>query len=99
MSRAAIRQVVTIDGRDNRMSQVEMTHGFGDVARLILIKRAGLAFADGTESAMARADVAREHEGRCSIRPALEDVRTPRFLTHGVQVQAFDQLENMILIG
>ena len=41
--------------------------GFGDMTRFIRVKQAGLAFADRAESAVARADVAREHEGRSSI--------------------------------
>src|SRR5436305_10966732 len=80
------------------MSEIEMAHGFGDVARFFRIERAGLAFSDSAESAVARADVAREHEGRRPIRPALEDVWAFRLLTNSVQVQAFDQLEHMILI-
>src|SRR5205085_3225761 len=75
-----------------------MANGFGYVARLIHIERAGFAFADGAESAVARADVAREHEGRSVVGPALEDVWTLGLLADSVQVQAFYKLENVVLI-
>ncbi len=48
---------------------------------------------------MSRADIAAEHECRGAIRPALEDVRTFCFLTNRVQVQALNQVEQMVLIG
>ncbi len=47
---------------------------------------------------MTRADVAAEHERRGAIRPALKNVRAARFLTNGVQVEALDQFENLVLI-
>lgn len=75
-----------------------MAHGLGDMARFFRVEDAGLAFTDGAESAVARTDIAREHEGCRPVRPALEDVGTFRFLADSVQVQAFDQLEHMILV-
>src|ERR1700704_3476101 len=47
---------------------------------------------------MAGADVAAEHERCGAIGPAFKDIWAPRFLTNRVQVQAFDQLEQVILV-
>jgi len=81
------------------MREIQVAHCFGDVAWFLGIEVAGFTFADGTEPAMTRADVAAEHERRRPIIPALEDVRTTRFLTNSVQVQALDQFEHLVLIG
>src|SRR5256885_6829517 len=75
-----------------------MAHGFGDVARLCGIKLRRLTFIDRAEAAMARAGVAAEHEGRGAIRPALEDVGAARLLADRMQVQAFDELQHVVLI-
>ena len=48
---------------------------------------------------MARADIAAEHEGRGSIGPAFKNVGTARFLADGVQIETFDQLQHLVLIG
>ncbi len=63
------------------------------------IEISGFSFSDCAKSAMPRADVAAEHERRRSIRPALKNVRTARFLTNRVQVESLDQFEHMVLIG
>ena len=75
-----------------------MTNRFSDVAWFCNIKRARLAFADGTETAMTRADVSAQHKSRSPVRPALEDVWTPGLLTDGVQVQPLDQFQDIVLI-
>src|ERR1700682_1205403 len=80
------------------MGEVEMPHCFGYVSWLFRIKRTGLAFANRAESAVTGADVAAQHKGCSPISPALENVGALRFLTNSVQVQTFDQLEQMILI-
>src|SRR5262245_58130568 len=76
-----------------------MADGFGNVSRLFGIERAWLTFADCAEAAVARADVAAEHEGCGAIGPAFKDVGTTRFLANGVQVESFDQLQHFVLIG
>src|SRR5690242_11815780 len=75
-----------------------MANGLRNIARLVRIQRARLAFADRAKSAMTRANVAAQHEGRSAIRPAFKDVRALRFLTDGVQVQPLNQLQQMILV-
>ena len=76
-----------------------MTNSFSDVSRLVRIETARLTFSDCAKAAMTRADVATEHERRRPISPTLEDVRTTRFLANGVQVESFDQLQHLVLIG
>jgi hypothetical protein len=75
-----------------------MGHRFGDVSRFFRVQGSGLSFADRTETAMACADIAAEHESRRAIRPAFEDVRAARFLADGVQIQPFDELQNVVLV-
>ena len=75
-----------------------MTNRFGDVSRFFRIETAGLSFPDRAEAAMTRADVAAEHERRRSIGPTLENVWTTGFLTDGVQVESFDQLQHLVLV-
>ena len=48
---------------------------------------------------MARANVSTQHEGGRAIRPALENIWALRFLADGVQIQALNQLQQMVLIG
>src|ERR1051325_5919734 len=80
------------------MREIQVVNSFGDVSRLIPVETAGLSFADRAEAAMTRADVAAEHERRSSIGPTLKNVRTTSFLTNGVQVESFDQLQHLVLI-
>ena len=76
-----------------------MAYCFCDVFRLFWIQTSRLAFAHGAESAMACANIAAQHESRGPIGPAFEDVRTARFLADGVQIESFDQLQHLVLIG
>src|SRR5258708_3866179 len=80
------------------MREVQMAHCFGDVTWFILIKLPGLAFSHRAKTAMPGADVPAQHEGGCAIGPALEDVRTFGLLTHRMQIQTLDQLEQMVLV-
>ena len=48
---------------------------------------------------MSRADVSAQHESGRAVRPALEDVGTARFLADGVQVEALNQFQHIVLIG
>src|SRR5690242_16176962 len=75
-----------------------MTYGFSNVAWFVHIERAWRAFANRAKAAMPCANVAAQHERRRAIRPALENVWALCFLTNRVQVQALDQLQQMILI-
>jgi hypothetical protein len=75
-----------------------MVHSFGDVSRFFRIEAAGLSFADCAEAAMTRTDVAAEHERRGAIGPTFKNIWATSFLTNGVQVESFDQLQNLVLV-
>ena len=81
------------------MSKVQVTDSFSNVSRLFRIERAGLTFANRAKSTMACTDVAAKHEGCGAIGPAFEDVGAARFLADGVQIESFDQLQHLVLIG
>src|SRR5690349_18774674 len=81
------------------MREVQMAHSFGDVSWLFGIQRTRLALAHRAEAAMTCADVAAEHERGGAIGPTLEDVWAARFLADGVQVETFDQLQHLVLVG
>src|SRR5687767_3171930 len=76
-----------------------MAHCFGHVTWLLGIETPRFSFSHRTKAAMTSADVAAEHERRRAVRPALKDVRATRFLTNGVQVEALNQFEHLVLIG
>ena len=75
-----------------------MTNSFRDVSRFFRIETARLSLADCAKAAMTRANIAAEHERRRAVGPTLEDVRTTGFLTDGVQVESFDQLQHLVLV-
>src|SRR5258705_11234610 len=75
-----------------------MTDRFGNVPWLVGIQQARLSFSHRAEAAMTRANVAAQHEGGCTIRPALKNVGTTRLLTDGMQIETFNQLQHMVLI-
>src|SRR6185437_11967469 len=81
------------------MREIEMVHSCGDVSRLLGIQRARLALPDGAKAAMTRADVAAQHERSGAIGPTLKNVWATRFLADGVQVQTFNQLQHLVLVG
>ena len=91
MHRAAVSEVVAVDGRDHGMFEIEMFDGLGDVGRFHRVEVHRLAFIDRAESAMPRAGVAAEHKCRGLVRPAFKDIRAFRFLADGVQIKPVDQ--------
>src|ERR1044072_1983817 len=93
-----VTEVMTAGAGAGGRGGAERLHRFGDVARLFGVERDGLPLRDGAEAAVARADVAADHEGRRPVRPALEDVRAARLLADGVEVQVLDQLQNVGLV-
>ena len=76
-----------------------MTNGLSHVAWFVRIKLSRSAFADCAKAAVTGADIPGQHKSCRAIGPALENVRTPCFLTNRVQIQSFDQLEQMVLVG
>lgn len=76
-----------------------MAHSFGNMTWLFRIQEAWLPFPHSTKTAMTRTDIAAKHERSCAIGPTLKNVGTTRFLTNRVQIEPFNQLEHIILIG
>ena len=48
---------------------------------------------------MTRADIAAEHESGSAIGPAFKDIWAACFLADRVQVETFDQLQHLVLVG
>src|SRR5262245_13863983 len=61
--------------------------GIRNARRFCEIELVRFAIRNRAIRARARADVAENHEGRGAMVPALADVRTPRLLTDGVELQ------------
>jgi hypothetical protein len=99
MGGAAVGKIIAIHGSDHGMSEIKMLHSFSDVTRLVRVECYGSALAHRTETAVTCADVAAQHEGRCSVGPALKDVGALRFLADRVQLQPLNQFQKMIVVG
>jgi hypothetical protein len=95
VSRAAVRQVVAVDARDDDVRQPHALGRRGDLAGLQRVERlAALAARDRAVAAGARARVAHDLERGRAAAPALADVRAAGLLAHGVQpVLAHDRRE------
>jgi len=99
MRRAAVTQVIAINGGDHRMREIEVPHGFGDVAWFSRVKLAWLTLANRAETTMPGADITTQHKSSRPVSPAFEDIGAPCFLANGVQIQALDQLEQVVLVS
>src|SRR3954463_3550578 len=80
------------------MGQIKVLDRLGNVAWFLGIQRTRFAFSNGAEPAMAGADIARKHERGGAVRPTLKDVGASCLLTYGVQIEAFDQLKDVVLV-
>jgi hypothetical protein len=92
VARTAVSKLVAVNAGDYGMADSQSPDGFADVARLIRVERARLAFADRAEPAMARAYVAEDHKSRRAFSPAFKNIRATRFLADGVQAQVLYQV-------
>ena len=86
--RAAVREIIAIDGGDDDVVQVEDLNRVRYPGGFAGIDRAGAAVRHRAIRARARADVAQDHERRGAMVPAFADVRAARVLADGVQVEA-----------
>src|SRR5690606_32785602 len=84
--RAAVGQIVTVDGGDDDVLELKSGYGLRDVLRLFRVERLRQTRAHVAESAGARARVPHDHHGRVLLAPALPDVGAARLLADGVQV-------------
>ncbi len=90
VKRAAVGEIVAIDGCDHDIAQVHARRHFGDMRGLIGIERefalGRRGFRHGTKTAAARAKIAEDHEGRRAAMEAFMDVWTAGGFAHGMQV-------------
>ncbi len=81
MARAAVGQVVAIDGRQHDVAKAHELDGARRVRDFVGIEPAvRVAGVDCAELARARAHRAHQHDRRSAVVPALADVRADRFL-------------------
>src|SRR5207249_4382151 len=85
---ALVRQVVTVDRRQDCVVESHRGDGPGDVLRLVRIEITGLAFIHGAEVAAACADVAHQHERRRAMTPTFANVWALGFFANGVEIEA-----------
>ena len=98
MHRSAVREVIAIDRRDNRVGEPQVRDGLRDMRRLHRIEIHRLTLVDRAKAAMPRAGVAAEHECRRLVSPAFENVGAFGFLADGVEIEAADEFEHGVLI-
>ena len=85
MLRAAVGEIVAVDGRDDDMGEAELGGRLGNMRRFVGIERARQSGLDVAEGAGARAGVAHDQEGRVLLLPALADIGAAGFLADRVQ--------------
>ena len=83
--RAAVGQIVAVDGGDDGVAEAEALDGAGEADGFERVEGAGLAGGYGAVAAGAGADVAENHEGGALALPALADVGAARLLADGVE--------------
>ena len=100
MSRAAIGEVVAIDGRDDDVREPHRRGRLGEAKRLERVgRRLGLARVDVAVPARARAGVAEDLEGRRAASPALADVRAARLLADRDEARAVEELADVAVLA
>jgi hypothetical protein len=87
MRRSTIRQIIAIHRGHDNVLETKSSDRLGDAPRLIRIERADFAMGYGTVGAIARADIAHEHEGGGVMRETFTDIRTACLLADAVQFQ------------
>jgi hypothetical protein len=85
---ATVFQLVAVDARYDGVLEAHLFSGVGHAPGLVEVELGRLACEDGAEAAGAGADVAKDHEGRGAVVPALADVRAAGLLADRVQPQA-----------
>ena len=82
----AVAQVVAVDAGHHDVAQLEQRDRFGQVLRLLAIRRERPAVRHIAERTAPRANVAQDHERRRALAEAFGDVRARGFLAHRVQI-------------
>ncbi len=101
--RAAIAQIVAVDAGNHHIAQFEAGNALGQLGRFVGVGRQRLAVPDIAKRAAARANIAKDHEGRGAAPEALADIRTSRFFANRVQLlvaqHAFDFAEAPAIVA
>src|SRR4030095_2480670 len=83
--RAAVGEVVPIDGGNHHVFEIEFSQGLGDAQGLVPIGHRRPARLHGAETAGAGAGVTQDHDGGAALGPTLADVGAHRLLAHRVK--------------
>ena len=83
--------IISIDGRDDDVREVERGDRIGDARGFGGVIGVRAPMAHRAVAARARADVAKDHERRGAMRPALADVRAARFFADRVEIEVAHQ--------
>src|SRR2546423_15074695 len=81
------------------MAQVHFSDCFCHPVRFSDVVLGGATVCDSAVSAIAGADVAKDHEGGGAVLPTFTDVRTVRFLTHRMKVELAHQALEPHVVG
>ena len=92
MSGAAVAQVVPVDAGNDDVSQLHCGNRAREIRRLVGIGRLRPAVRHSAERAAARAQVAKDHEGRGALAETFAYVRAGGFLADGMQVVVAQRL-------
>src|SRR2546425_5707509 len=100
MAGSTVRQVVAVDGCDDRMLEAEAGHGICNAPRFPSIHAGRQPRGHGAESAAARADLPEDHEGRRPVSsPALVDVGAAGLLADSVKAQLIHERPQLQVAG
>jgi hypothetical protein len=88
---ATVREVVSVDDRDDGVSQVHRTHSLRKVIRFFGVQRRWpLDGSNGAKPTTPGAFLPGDHEGGITACPTLVDVGASGFLANGVEFVVFD---------
>src|SRR5207245_11630684 len=93
------RHVVPVHARDDHVCEPHALDRFRQPDRLVRVEWSGGAVRYRAVGAVARADVAQDHEGRGLVLPALADVGAMRRFADGVELQLAHQLLQGEVVG
>ena len=95
---AAIRQFVSIDGRNDGMPQTQRLHRLRDLARFFFIDCKRAPGRHCAIMAAAGANIAENQERRRPVIPAFPDVRTARLFADRMKTQRLCETPNLLIV-
>ena len=99
MSRPAVQQIIPCDACDHDMFEFHLPNRCSDTHRLILFRGRRDALSHRAEKAVARADIAEDHEGCRAVIPAAVAVWAHRIFADRVQRLLLKQTMNADIIA